>query len=87
MGALIFCSAFSDPQQLTHLTFSSEFESSVNQEATEILDTHLCSQYVPDTVAIGCIGKACLRRWLFFSLLANNRIQESEHTRLMRDIT
>lgn len=41
------------PQQLTRPTFfARKFESSVNQEAIDILDTHLYGQYAPGTVAI-----------------------------------
>lgn len=32
--------------------FARKFESSVNQEAIDILDTHLYGQYAPGTVAI-----------------------------------
>ncbi|TNN83393.1 Xylosyltransferase 2 [Liparis tanakae] len=40
-------------QQLTRPTFfARKFESSVNQEAIDILDTHLYGQYAPGTVAI-----------------------------------
>lgn len=40
-------------QQLTRPTFfARKFESSVNQEAIEILDTHLYGQYAPGTAAV-----------------------------------
>ncbi|XP_034449933.1 xylosyltransferase 2 isoform X3 [Hippoglossus hippoglossus] len=40
-------------QQLTRPTFfARKFESSVNQEAIDILDTHLYGQYAPGTIAI-----------------------------------
>ncbi|XP_047428538.1 xylosyltransferase 2 [Mugil cephalus] len=40
-------------QQLTRPTFfARKFESSVNQEAIDILDTHLYGQYAPGTVAV-----------------------------------
>lgn len=40
-------------QQLTRPTFfARKFESSVNQEAIDILDTHLYGQYAPGTVAL-----------------------------------
>ncbi|XP_062295183.1 xylosyltransferase 2 isoform X2 [Scomber scombrus] len=40
-------------QQLTRPTFfARKFESTVNQEAIEILDTHLYGQYAPGTIAI-----------------------------------
>lgn len=40
-------------QQLTRPTFfARKFESTVNQEAIDILDTHLYGQYAPGTVAI-----------------------------------
>ncbi|KAK0132509.1 Xylosyltransferase 2 [Merluccius polli] len=40
-------------QQLTRSTFfARKFESTVNQEAIEILDTHLYGQYAPGTVAV-----------------------------------
>ncbi|KAG7281143.1 hypothetical protein CRUP_032846 [Coryphaenoides rupestris] len=40
-------------QQLTRSTFfARKFESTVNQEAIEVLDTHLYGQYAPGTVAV-----------------------------------
>lgn len=40
-------------QQLSRPTFfARKFESTVNQEAIEILDTHLYGQYAPGTAAI-----------------------------------
>lgn len=48
-----FCSFLSRLQQLTRPTFfARKFESTVNQEAIDILDTHLYGQYAPGTVAI-----------------------------------
>lgn len=45
--------ALSFPQQLTRPTFfARKFESTVNQESIDILDTHLYGQYAPGTVAI-----------------------------------
>lgn len=47
------CCCLSNPQQLTRPTFfARKFESTVNQEAIDILDTHLYGQYAPGTVAI-----------------------------------
>lgn len=44
---------FHYPQQLTRPTFfARKFESTVNQEAIDILDTHLYGQYAPGTIAI-----------------------------------
>lgn len=44
---------FNPPQQLTRPTFfARKFESTVNQEAIDILDTHLYGHYAPGTVAI-----------------------------------
>lgn len=43
----------SHPQQLTRPTFfARKFESIVNQEAIDILDTHLYGDYAPGTVSI-----------------------------------
>lgn len=47
------CAVSQPPQQLTRPTFfARKFESSVNQEAIDILDTHLYGQYAPGTVAV-----------------------------------
>lgn len=50
---LCFFVVFFHPQQLSRPTFfARKFESTVNQEAIDILDTHLYGQYAPGTVAI-----------------------------------
>lgn len=53
VGLIVSDYVSSDPQQLTRPTFfARKFESTVNQEVIEILDTHLYGQYAPGTSAI-----------------------------------
>nr|XP_040046537.1 xylosyltransferase 2 isoform X2 [Gasterosteus aculeatus aculeatus] len=50
-------------QQLTRPTFfARKFESAVNQEAIDILDTHLYGQYAPGTVAVKAYWESLFER-------------------------
>ncbi|CAL1588916.1 unnamed protein product [Knipowitschia caucasica] len=81
-------------QQLARPTFfARKFESSVNQEAIEILDTHLYGQYAPGTVAVkayweslfeqldgvGSLSDVALTAYSAFFRLALNNLRTAQN--------
>ncbi|XP_076155219.1 xylosyltransferase 2 [Alosa pseudoharengus] len=72
-------------QQLTRPTFfARKFESSVNQEAIDILDTHLYGQYPPGTLALKGYWESVYEREDGLNTHTLSDVQLTTHTSLTR---